>query len=138
MGKAEDFDLDPARGVAYLLYPADATVKKLILEKGQFDPAFKKVGGEGTGLGNLTKPVAVAVDPYGNVLVADADSKRLGLVRFNQTGECLGRLGGEDYADVVRIASATNGGLFCMSDDGVIEGSTASDGRSRVRRKGIG
>ncbi len=117
VGPAADFDLDPTQGVAYLLYPEEKAVKKLLLGEGRFDPGFK-VGGQGEGWGKFSEPVALACDPFGEVLVADASRRTRNLQRFNPQGECLARLGGEDYTKTIRVAAGPDGDLYCLSSKG--------------------
>lgn len=125
VGAASDFDLDPTQAIAYVLFPEEKTVKKLLLAEGRFDPAFK-AGGPGEGWGLLGDPVAVVCDPFGDVLVADAARRGRGLQRFNDQGVCVARLGGESYRDVMRIAAAPDGDVYCLSRGGVIRRLTPS------------
>lgn len=124
-GQAADFDLDPMQGVAYLLYPEEKAVKKLLLGEGRFDAAFK-VGGEGEGWGRFADPVAVACDPFGEILVADAARRTRNIQRFNDKGECLARLGGEDYSKTIRVTAGSEGDLYCLSREGTIRRLTAT------------
>lgn len=119
VGAAIDFDLDPAQGVAYVLYAEEKAVKKLLLGEGRFDPAFK-VGGAGEGWGQFMNPVALVCDPFGDFVVADAARRGRNIQRFNPQGQCLARLGGEDYSKTIRVATGPEGDLYCLSREGVV------------------
>lgn len=119
VGPASDFALSPMQDAAYLLYPGEKVLRRLLLAKGEADATFK-AGGVGEGWGQLQEPVAVACDAFGSVLVADNVSRQRNLQRFSEKGACTGRLGGEDYSEVRRVAAAPDGDLFCLSEDGTV------------------
>jgi tripartite motif-containing protein 71 len=92
----------------------------------------RRIGGLGSATGNFQYPNGIAVDPKGNVYVADSGNHRI--VKLNSAGETIGVIGASGPSVAARSAAGAVNSPMAVAADAAGNVYVADTGNDRIQK----